>query len=150
MKFKEFLLNEDRAYLGLNIGDILTALQDLADNGKSMGTRQLQRYAEEIVSAIRKIIHGSWPKEEYGSLEILQDISVAMMKSIKEKEGDINELIPDAIAALQKLMQKLEVPFNNLETVPKGKQPDESGVGEPPQPTQDQPAPAPEEGIPQA
>ena len=44
--FKGFILNEGRAYLGIRIGDILNAIQDLEQNAKGMGTRQMVKNAE--------------------------------------------------------------------------------------------------------
>ena len=56
MRFKEFLLVEQRAYLGQKIGDILTATQELRDDSKHMGTRDLTRFSEKIVNQIRRIL----------------------------------------------------------------------------------------------
>lgn len=120
MRFKEFLLNEDRAYLGLNIGNILTGLQNLVDNGKSMNMRQLNLQTEEIVAKIRNVLKGSWPKEEQQSLKVLQNVAVALIKAVKE-QGDIHQVLPSAVASLQTLMQDLKVPFNNLQSLPQQK-----------------------------
>ncbi len=49
MKFKEFLLVEQREYLGEKIGDVLTGVQELLTGGKQIGTRQLVKYSEFIV-----------------------------------------------------------------------------------------------------
>ena len=67
--FKQYLLNEDRAYFGERIGDVLNAVEDLVDNGNSMGTRQLVKKSEVIVNQIRRILHTNWPKKEEKNLE---------------------------------------------------------------------------------
>ena len=64
MRFKEFLLNESRAYLAQKIGDILSALQELKNDAPNMGARDLTQYAMRIVMLIRRVLHSSWPKDE--------------------------------------------------------------------------------------
>jgi hypothetical protein len=111
--FKDFILLENRVYLGGKMGDILTALQELRDDAKSMGSRSLVRYAEKIVNQIRRVLHTHWPKDELKFLKPLQKIGVAMMKAIEEREG-LEEVISGASSELEKVLGKMGVPINKI------------------------------------
>lgn len=111
--FKTFLLNEQSAYLGQKVGDILTAVQELRDDSKNMGTRDLIRYSERIVNQIRRILHSNWPREETKNLKVLQKIGVAFMNSI-EKKDNLAGKISGAASDLEKLVAKLGMPVNKL------------------------------------
>lgn len=113
MRFKHFLINEDAAYLGQKIGDILNAVHDLVENGKSMGTRQLVKNSEQIVNQIRGILHTHWTKADEKILVSLQKAAAAIMRAIKEK-GDINEVLPSVADELEELSTKMGTPTNDI------------------------------------
>ena len=113
MRFKDFLLNENRAYLAQKVGDILTAIQELRDDAPNMGTRDLTQYSMRIVNLIRRILHSSWPKEEQPNLLGLQKAAVAIMKSIDEKD-DLPGTITAVASLMEKLVGDLGVPINKL------------------------------------
>lgn len=113
IKFKDFLLNENRSYLGEKIGNILTAVHDLDEEGKTMGMRQMMRFCEKIVALIRRILHSNWPRTEQKHLKTLQKIGVAIMKGIEEKQ-DLRELMPSIKQELEQLSQRLGVPVNDV------------------------------------
>jgi len=113
MRFKEFVLFEQKQYLGQKIGDILTAAQGLKDESKNMGSRDLSRFSERIVNQIRRVLHSYWAKENQRYLKDLQKIGVAIMKSIKEK-GDLEQTISGATKALEDLSSKIGTPINNI------------------------------------
>lgn len=113
MRFKQFILNESNAYLGQKVGDILTASQELSDDSKNMGTRDLIRFSERIVNQIRRILHSNWPKEEKKHLLTLQKVGVALMKAIEDKD-DLPGTIAGTVGILEKLVGKLGVPINKL------------------------------------
>ena len=71
--------------MGNKIGDVLTALHDLVEQGPSMGTRQLMFNVEAVVRQIRGILHTNWSKEEQKYLHVLQKVGVALMKGIDGK-----------------------------------------------------------------
>ncbi len=151
--FKDYILLENRVYLGGKMGDILTALQELRDDAKSMGTRSLVRYSEKIVNQIRRVLHTHWPKDEIKFLRPLQKIGVAMMKAIEEREG-LEEIVAGSAGELEKVISKMGVPINKIgantsddpdeedkSTSPEEKNPPTGGNKKPPQ--QPQPAEAP-------
>lgn len=146
MRFKEFLLNENRAYLAQKAGDILTALQELRDDAPNMGTRDLTQYSMRIVNLIRRILHSNWPKEEQPTLLGLQKAAVAIMKSIDEKD-DLPGTITAVVGLMEKLVGDLGVPINSLtptETPPSQDAKTTAGSeNTPPAPTNAKP-PAPE------
>jgi hypothetical protein len=115
MDFREFLLNEQRAYLGQKVGDILTAVQDLRDDAKSMGSKNLVRYAEKVVNQIRRVLHTHWSREETKHLKALQKVGVALMKAIEERD-DLEGTITSASQELEKLSGRLGVPLHQLGT----------------------------------
>jgi len=113
INFKEFLINEEKGYLGHKISDILTSTQELHDDIENIGSRHLARLAEEIVNQIRKIIHGDWSSKSGKSLKELQKIGVAIQKTIDDK-GDLKQIIPSAIEALQSISGDMGRKVNNL------------------------------------
>lgn len=113
MKFKEFILNEQKQYLGQKIGDILTATQELRDEAKNMGSRDLSRFSERIVNQIRRLLHSYWSKENQPYLKDLQKIGVALMKSVKEK-GDLEQTVSGVAGALEGLISKIGTPINRI------------------------------------
>ena len=113
MKFKEFMVFEQKQYLGQKVGDILAAAQELKDDSKNMGSRDLSRFSERIVNQIRRVLHSYWAKDNQKYLKDLQKIGVAIMKSVKEK-GDLEQTISGATSALEVLVSKMGTPINNL------------------------------------
>ena len=110
-----FILNENKIYLTQKIGDILTAVKELNDDSKNMGTRDLVRFSERIVNNIRRILHSNWSKEEKKYLLSLQKVGVAIMKAIEEKD-DLPGIISSSASSLQKLVTDLGLPINKLAT----------------------------------
>lgn len=95
MEFKNFILNETKAFLDQRVADILSALQDLNDNADDMGPRHLVSNAETIVNQIRRTIHTHWPDSERPKLVVLQKCGVAIMKAIEEKD-ELKEVLKNA------------------------------------------------------
>ena len=92
LTFKDFLLNEQQAYLAQKVGNILSAVQDLKNDAKTMGSKNLNAFSNEIVVHIRNILHSSWPKEQEKHLKSLQKMAVSIMKCMDEK-GDLSSVI---------------------------------------------------------
>ena len=101
MRFKDFLLNENKAYFTQKVSDVLSALQDLNDSVDSMGARHLVSNAETIVNQMRRIIHTHWPQSEEPNLKMLQKCAVAIKKAIEEKD----DLAPVLKACQQNIEQ---------------------------------------------
>jgi len=112
-KFKEFLICENKFYLGQKAGDLLTAVQSLRDDAPQIGNRAMIRAAQGIVNQIRRILHGRWDDEDVKYLKQLQKIGVAIAKAIDSKEN-MDEVIASASQELEELLDKLEVPVNAL------------------------------------
>lgn len=112
-RFKYFLINEEKSFLGRRVGDVLTSMQDVQNDMENMGTRHLARLAEEIVNQIRKILHSNWTTKSKKHLEELQKVGVAIQKAIDEK-GDLRQLLPTAVQSLQDLSGKLGTKVNDL------------------------------------
>jgi len=131
LHFKGFILNEARAYLGIRIGDILNAVQDLQQNAKSMGTRQLVKNTEGVVNQIRIILHSHWDKEEQTALKRLQKSGVALARAIEEKD-DLESILTGVKGELEELAGDLGQPIGELGKLSGGKE--AKGKEEPQQP----------------
>jgi len=112
-EFRHFLLLEQEEFLAQKVGDVLTALQSLADDSNNVGNRTLIKWSEKIVDQMRKILEGTWSKEEEPYLKRIQKAAVAIAKAI-----DTNDKMTDVIAGakneLEQLQQKLGAPIHNL------------------------------------
>lgn len=146
-----FLINEERSYLGHRVNDLLTGMQDLQDDMGNLGTRHLNKMADQLVNQIRKILHDQWSPKNVKYLQELQKIAVAIKRTIEEK-GDLKEILPAAVQATQTLAGKLGVKVNQLQApeVPGGEEisQDEfqlTGTGEKPQQPQGDPS---QQGMP--
>lgn len=109
-----FLINEERSYLGHRVNDLLTGMQDLQDDMGNLGTRHLNKMADQLVNQIRKILHDQWSPKNVKHLQELQKIAVAIKRTIEEK-GDLKEILPAAVQATQTLAGKLGVKVNQLQ-----------------------------------
>jgi len=113
MKFKDFLINENEAYLSQKIADILSALQDLNESAPNMGLRHLISNSQTIVNQIRRIIHTHWPQVEENKLFTLQKCGVAIMKAIEEKE-DLLNILKSCQKILEDLVSEDKTPVNRI------------------------------------
>lgn len=146
MEFKDFILHEHRVYLGQKVGDILTAVHDLRDDAKSMGSRNLVRYSEKVANQIRRILHSHWPREDHKFLKPLQKVGVAIMKAIEEKD-DLEQVIAGAATELERLAGKLGVPLHKLGIPEKEEQGPPQEKAQTSQPQQDNAPPGPPPGV---
>lgn len=120
MNFKDFLLNEkqmvideDKKYFGQKVGDALSAIHDMEDNSKAVGTRKLTKASLTLVNQIRTILHDQWSASLLPQLQILQRVGVALMKAIDEK-GDIADVLANAGDELEKITKDLGTPINHI------------------------------------
>jgi hypothetical protein len=154
MQFREFVLNENKAYLGQRIGDILNALQDMEENKEGLGARQMVTDAERIVNQIRRILHTNWPQDQQKNLEALQKSGVGIMRAIEDKD-DLSNVLPTVTQEIEKLMGDMGTPVQQLAT-PEGAESAEEApetispsAGEtPPEAPPEEPTPEPTEPPP--
>lgn len=112
-RFSSFLINEERSFLGNQVGDVLSSLQSIQGDIENIGSRQLSKYSEEVVNQIRKLLHKTWNPKYHNQLRELQKIGVAIQKTIDER-GDLKQVLPAAVSALSSLSGRLGVKVNNL------------------------------------
>lgn len=115
MRFKKYLLNEQKEYFGEKVNDVLTGVHELLQAKKQMGAKHLIRNAELIANQIRKILHTSWSRSEHKYLKVLQKCGVALMKAIDDK-GDLPETFNNVRSELEAMSHKVGVPANKLGT----------------------------------
>jgi hypothetical protein len=130
MKFRDFLLNEDHAYLGQRVGDVLSAIHQLEEDADGMGTRHLVSSAENIVRQLRRILHTSWARSEIQYLPPLQKSGVAIMKAIEEKQ-DLRQILTGVKSELEKLSARLGAPQNHLASPEPTPEPVDAAVAPP-------------------
>lgn len=151
ISFREFILNENKAYLGERLGTLLTALQELQQNSDGMGTRQVVANSERLVNQIRRILHGNWSRREEKYLKHLQIIGVALAKAIDEKDN-LMDVIPSVTSELENLLSKMQVPVHSLGSEEQPEEEDSEGVAPPeemdPQPKQQPQAPQDQQQAP--
>lgn len=126
IRFKSFLLSENKYYLGKKTGDLLTAVQSLGEDAPNLGNRAMIRAVQGVINQIRRILHGRWDDGDIKYLKVLQKIGVALCKAIDEKE-DIATVVSSVTSELEGMLDKMEVPVNNLasEEEPDDEQPQE-------------------------
>lgn len=117
MEFKKFILNENKAYLGEKIGDILSALHNLKEASPNLGTKQIVSMANTIVNQIRRILHSDWAGDKK-SLMTLRKIGTNIAISTDKKQQDLLETIEAATQEMEKLSADLGVPVNSIATPP--------------------------------
>lgn len=115
MRFWDFIINEDRDYLGQQVGDILSSLQSLSADADNLGNRQTMRAIQGIVSQIRRILHDSWPDSEDKTLKTLQKVAVALLKSV-DSNADLKQVLATCVQVLEKSVSDLGTPINSLGT----------------------------------
>lgn len=113
MRFKEFLLNEGKVYLGSKVGEVLSAVQSLEEDQDGMGAREYVRFCEKVVVAIRRILHSGWSQNEFKYLKKLQKIGVAIMRAV-EKKDDLKDVMKSSRQELEKLSSELGLPVNQI------------------------------------
>jgi hypothetical protein len=112
-QFKDFLISENKYYLGQKSGDLLSAMQALSDDSPNIGNREMIRATQGLINQIRRILHSRWDDEDLKYLKTLQKIGVALCKAIDEKE-DIATIVSSAQKELEEMINDMEVPVNNL------------------------------------
>jgi predicted ABC-class ATPase len=111
--FKQYLITEQSTFLGQKIGDILSALHSLEEDGTNVGNRNLIRFCEEIASQIRRILHSHWEKEANKHLLVLQKCAFNLLKGIDDKE-DLHGIVVSVKQEIEKLLKNIGEPINNL------------------------------------
>jgi ATP phosphoribosyltransferase len=113
MKFKDFLLEENKVYFGQKVSDVLSAIQDLNSSLETMGAKHLVSNAENIVNQIRRIIHTNWSEKQQEDLRILQKCAVAIMKGIEEKD-DLSMILKACQEQLEAISGDSKTPVNDI------------------------------------
>ena len=138
LKFKYFLLNEDTTYLVGRIGDILNGLQDIQQNTKGMGTKQLVVGSQRIVNQIRRILHTNWGSDNVDILKSLQKSAVAISKAIEEKD-DLEEILKNASDEIQDTLADMGIPINSMEKDSRKEDESQNQTSPPKEPKREQP-----------
>lgn len=118
LDFRSFVLNESRTFLGKEIGDILTSLQEIEEEASKIGTKNLVRFTDKIVCQIRSLLGGHWSGDDIKFLKSMQKVGVALAKALDESDN-LEQTITSAISEIQNTLKQMNVPVNNLGVTPK-------------------------------
>lgn len=106
--FKKFLLLESDEALVNKVENVLTALQYLNKDGKSLGNRKIIEVVEEVTHQIRHILsNGNWDVDDQNVLKVVQKVGVGLAKAADTNE-DINGIVVSSISELEELLKKLK------------------------------------------
>ena len=118
MGFKQFLITENKKFLGKKLSDVLNSLNDIQQDAPNLGQRHLVRLAEKEVNNLRSILKKSWSEPiTQNYLPDIQRIAFNLAKTIEDK-GDLKDMLPQALQELQTVSGRLGVKQNELEGVP--------------------------------
>lgn len=112
-RFKKFLLTEEKLTFGKRVNNVLSDLKSIQEDMDNLGTRHLASLVEDVVNQIRGILHSHWESNYFHFLKDLQKIGVALLKTIEEK-GDLRDVIPTAVQALEEVASKIKTRMNDL------------------------------------
>lgn len=118
LDFRSFVLNENRVFLGKEIGNILTSLQEIQEEASKIGTKNLVRFTDKIVCQIRSLLGGHWSGDDIKFLKSIQKAGIALAKALEENDN-LEQVIGSAISEIQNTLKKMNVPVNNLAVTPK-------------------------------
>jgi hypothetical protein len=118
LDFRSFVLNENRAFLGEEIGNILTSLQEIQEEASKIGTKNLVRFTDKIVCQIRSLLGGHWSGEDIKFLKSMQKVGIALAKALEENDS-LDQVISGAISEIESTLKSMNVPVNNLAVTPK-------------------------------
>ena len=133
--FKDYLINEEKSHLGKRVNNILPAAQELQGDIENLGSRKVNKFADELVDQVRSIIRDQWTPRQKKHLENLVKIGVALKKSIEEKdvEYDVKEIFPSVVQELESIATKLGVKVNALTGPPEEVEASPEMAGMPPE-----------------
>jgi hypothetical protein len=113
LNFRNFILNENRQFLGLEIGKIKSSLETLSGQVKEIGTKNLVSMADKIVTKIRSLLGGHRESSDYKFLLDLQTVGVNLAKAL-DKNDNLEQVISSSAQQLGTTMKNMGVPTNDL------------------------------------
>ena len=113
LDFRNFILNENRQFLGLEIGKIKSSLEILSSQVKEIGTKNLVSMADKIVTKIRSLLGGHWESSDYKFLLDLQTVGVNLAKALDENDN-LEQVISSSAQQLDTTLKNMGVPTNDL------------------------------------
>jgi len=113
LDFKSFIFKENRAFLGKEISEILTSLQEIQDEAKKIGTKNLVRFTDKIVNQIRSLLGGHWLDDDLKFLKGMQKVGVALAKALSDNDN-LEDTIASSVVEIQNILKKMNVPVNDL------------------------------------
>lgn len=127
MNFKQFLLTEDKSDLGLKIGNIVNAIDDISKDIDHKG-QKLNVFADDIIVRVKSILRTDWPSE---LIQYLKQIRSALIIVCKSMDGSNKTPLPEAMVSFSKQLKKiadgLGAPLTDIGTPPMSK-PEDSNI----------------------
>lgn len=117
MKFKEFLINENLAYLAEEIGVLLASLQSYQEELNALQKlpkKRLNNVCDSSFGKIKSILEsGNIPRNKHKEIEKLQKIAFTFSE-IKKNKLDYKEFFPKIVSNLEAVVTGLGLPINNI------------------------------------
>lgn len=133
MQFREYLLNEDSAYLNQKIGDILSILHATEEDKDGLGSRDISKDAQKVINQIKPILNA--PKSPKDVKKALQKVAVALSKTMEDSNGDeLLDIMSKSSKIIQNLLSDIGAPIQDLGTPPEAEVPqqDQDSALQPP------------------
>lgn len=117
MKFKEFFITENLAFLANDLGNLLTSLQEYQeelDSLQKIPKKRLNNLCNSSFSKIKSILaSGNIPARNHSEITTLQKICYTLHK-IEKNEFDYKEYFPKIVKNLEHVIVKLGMPINKI------------------------------------
>ena len=130
MNFKLFLLNENKSDLGLKLGNIINAIDDLSQDIDKKG-QKLNVFADDIIARVKAILRSDWPSELSQYLKQIRNALIVICKSMDgSNEMPLPEALKIFLKQLKKISENLGSPITDVGTPP-SKKPEEANLSSP-------------------
>lgn len=117
MKFKEFFITENVAYLAKELGNLLSSLQEYQEELKSLEKipkKRLNNICNSTFNKIKSILlSGNIPKQNSKEIRLLQKICFTLHK-IEKNELDYKQFFPIIVKSLEQVITGFGMPINNV------------------------------------
>lgn len=110
MKFEKFILNEANEIIAKKTGDVLSSLQELKSDIKSLSRRSTERAIAKTVNSIRNIIHGKKKNSDEKLFKLLQKIGVSLMVGLEKTGTDLESVLTSAVSELEEVLKNMDLP----------------------------------------
>lgn len=114
LKFKKFMLVENKEQLSTEVGNLLQILQGIEEDKEEVGLKEVEGRLDDFCDMIAAIIQGHLVMNHKKQAVELSNIGTAFKKALYEKVGDLDQLIDASKSSIEEILKDLGAPINNL------------------------------------